>query len=61
MAKRVDATIKPQAAERRAFGLKFDDGGSDPLDQMTEAELEAQIQTLEAGRVAVAPGLKLVG
>jgi hypothetical protein len=56
-----DATIKLQAAERRAFGLKDDDGGSDPLDQMTEAELEAQIATLEAGRVAGTPALKLVG
>jgi hypothetical protein len=55
-----DATIKLQAAERKAFGLKDDDGGSDPLDQMTEAELEAQIATLEAGRVAGGPALKLV-
>lgn len=55
-----DATIKLQAAERRAFGLKDEDGGSDPLDQMTEAELEAQIQALEAERVAGGPALKLV-
>lgn len=55
-----DATIKLQAAERKAFGLKDDDGGSDPLDQMTEAELEAQIQALATERQAGGPALKLV-
>jgi hypothetical protein len=55
-----DATIKLQAAERKAFGLTDEDGGSDPLDQMTEAELEAQIAALESERVAGAPHLRIV-
>ena len=55
-----DATVKLQAAERRAFGLTEDDGGADPLDSMTEAELEAQIQVLEQERAKGAPHLRVV-
>ena len=54
-----DTLGKLHTAERKAFGIQDDEGGSDPLDNATEAELEAELAALEAQTAA--PGLRLVG
>lgn len=45
-----DAAGKLHANERKAFGIAEDDGGANPLDTMSERELEAEIARLEAAR-----------
>ena len=37
-------------SERKAFGIAEDDGGANPLDTMSEHQLEAEIAKLEAAR-----------
>lgn len=48
--KLTDSMQRAQVMERKAFGISDDDGGSNPLDSMTEAELEAEIERLTLAR-----------
>ena len=44
--KLADSLQRLQTQERKAFGIKDDEGTSNPLDVMTERELEAELQRL---------------
>ena len=44
--KLTDSMQRAQVMERKAFGISDADDGSNPLDSMTEAELEAEIERL---------------
>ncbi len=50
MQKLSDAIQRTQTLERRAFGISDEDTAADALDSMSEAELEAEIERLEAFR-----------
>lgn len=45
-----DAAGKLHTNERKAFGIAEDDGGANPLDTMSEHQLEAEIARLESAR-----------
>jgi hypothetical protein len=47
-----DAMTRLQTLERKAFGIGDDEGGSNPLDSMTEEQLEAELERLQAARPA---------
>jgi hypothetical protein len=44
--KLADAMARLQTQERKAFGISDDDTGSNPLDTMTESELQAEVDRL---------------
>lgn len=58
MQRLADTLAKLHTSERKAFGITDDEGGSDLVDAMSEADLEREIASLEAQRGA---GLRLVG
>lgn len=58
MQRLADTLAKLHTSERKAFGITDDEGGSDPVDAMSEADLEREIASLEAQRGG---GLRLVG
>jgi hypothetical protein len=46
--KLTDAMARLQTQERKAFGIADEDTGSSPLDTMSEAELQAEVDRLQA-------------
>lgn len=60
MQRLADTLGRLQTHERKAFGIRDDDDGSNPLDSLDDRQLEAEITRLEWERLAGGPALKLV-
>lgn len=60
MQRLADTLAKLHASERKAFGITDEATGDNPMDTMSEVQLEAEISRLEADRLGGQP-LRLVG